>query len=531
MSYYSRANFLKNRRSYYENPFSNSSKLPATTQLVPVSVDAHSTKAWPTLHFMPFFVIIIPIFIAFRHQIMRLLETITGILDSFFRLTERGTTVAAEVRAGTASFLTLSYLLFVNPQIMAVAGVSHDDAVLATALSAALACFIVGIGGNLPFACAPGLGLSAYLAFGLVTSGSMDLAMALTICWWSGILVLFVTVTGLAHLLMKLVPHPIKLAIVVGMGLLIAMIGMVSIGLIVSNPKTLVELGDVTDVELQLSCIGILLVANLLYHNVKGAILLGIAILTVVSWTISSSWPTSIFQVPEYVPKDYWRPLSIFDLSQASVTVPAIMSFLLICIFDISGVMFGLATLAGLADEETGDVPGSVWPFIASGMGTLLAGWIGSTPVIVCVECAAGVREGGRTGLTAVVVGAYFCVSVFLAPLFSAVPDAATAPVLVLVGVMMMGESAKIHWDNMNDALPAFLTIILMPLTYSITNGMIFGILASCGFYFTTGQFLKDAKMLKRKLSTSFDDNETIEQQCMLIDSPNGKIVNEYGSV
>jgi adenine/guanine/hypoxanthine permease len=440
---------------------------------------------------------------------MTLFSKIHQCLDGYFLLTERGTTIATEFRAGTASFLTLSYVLLVNPHIMNLAGVRHDDAVFATAVSSAISCIMVGLLGNLPFGLAPGLGLSAYLTFGLVQSEVCTLSEALTASWWSGVFVLVISLTGLAGLLMRTVPHSIKLAIVVGMGLLIAMIGMVSIGLIVANPKTLVELGDVFgSVDIQLSLVGILLVASLLYHNVKGAILIAIALLTVTAWTMNQSWPTTIFELPQYHTNNFWTPFVIFDWDRVAVFGPAIGAFVLICIFDVSGVVFGLATLGGIIHPTTGDVPGSLWVFIASSVGTLVAAWTGSTPIIVCVESASGVREGGRTGLTAVVIGLYFALSIFLAPLFSAVPEVATAPVLVMVGVMMMGESAKIPWENMNDALPAFLTMILMPLTYSITNGMIFGLLTSAAFYFTTGQFLYDAKKLHRTLSNAGESEE-----------------------
>lgn len=431
-------------------------------------------------------------------------------LDRYFLLSERNTSIATEFRAGTASFLTLSYLLLVNPQIMAQAGVAHDVAVFATALSAAISCFIVGIFGNLPFGCAPGLGLSAYLTFGLVQANLCTLSEALTACWWSGVFVLLVTISGVTKFLMKVVPQAIKYAIVVGMGLLIAMIGLVSVGFIVANPKTLVELGDVwEDPELMICLGGILLVASLLYHNVKGAILIGIAFLTVLIWTIRHSWPETIFQIPELPASEYWEPMILFDLSKASVLYPAVGAFVLICIFDISGVMFGLATMGGIIKDD-GEIPGSQWVFVASSVGTLVAAWTGSTPIIVCVECASGVREGGRTGLTAVFIGLYFTASIFLSPLFESVPDIATAPVLVLVGVMMMGESAKISWQNMNEALPAFLTIILMPLTYSITNGMIFGLLFAAGFYFTSGHFFSDVLSVLGPCQTPDDEGDRL---------------------
>ena len=445
-------------------------------------------------------------------------------IDEYFKLSARQTSLAQEFRAGTATFLTLSYLLLVNPQIMVQAGVSHDDAVFSTALSAATACFIVGLFGNLPFGCAPGLGLSAYLTFGLVQANLCTLAEALTACWWSGVFVFLVAISGIARLLMKIVPEAIKLAIVVGMGLLIAMIGMVSVGLIEANPKTLVELGDVAnDGSLQLTLAGILLVASLLYHDVKGGILIGIIVLTVTVWTLDGSWPTRIFDVPDYHVKPYWEPMVVFDWSKAAVLYPAICSFVLICVFDISGVMFGLATLAGLMQDD-GEIPGSLWAFLASAGGTLVAAWTGSTPIIVCVECASGVREGGRTGVTAIVVGAYFVLSIFLAPLFSTVPDVATAPVLVLVGVLMMESSASISWKNMNDALPAFLTLILMPLTYSITNGMIMGLLASAGFYFTTGKFFLDAKAIYQSITVR--SHEATDEEA-LVTNQDG---SSYGS-
>ena len=248
---------------------------------------------------------------------------------------------------------------------------------------------------------------------------------------------------------------------------------------------------------------------------------------------MNQSWPTAIFDVPKFHANDYCHPLVILDIERISAFGPAIGAFALICIFDISGVMFGLATLGNIIDPTTGEISGSIWAFIASAVlgmfedslqkiasagGTMIAAWTGSTPIIVGVECAAGVREGGRTGLTAIVIGLYFVLSIFLAPLFSAVPEIATAPVLVMVGVMMMGESAKIQWENMNEALPAFLTIILMPLTYSITNGMIFGLVTSFAFYFTTGQFFSDARKWHRTLIRFGTTNEA-----------EGLVVNDNG--
>ena len=429
-------------------------------------------------------------------------------IDSFFLISERGSSIAQEVRAGTASFLTLSYLLLVNPQIMTEAGVPHSDALFATAVSAAVSCFILGFGGNLPFGCAPGLGSSAYLAFGLVQAQLCSLSEALTACWWSGVLVLLVCLCGLATFVMNTVPRAIRFAIVVGMGMLIAMIGMLSVGMIVANPKTLVELGDVFgDRTVQLSLGGFLLVGSLMYHDIKGGVLIGMCALTVLDWVLNNTWPEAITEMPRIPQGDYLVDLFVlFDPMKAKVLLTATLAFVLICVFDVSGVMFGLSTLAGLRDENE-HIPGAPWAFIATAVGTMVAAAYGSTPIILCVEGASGVREGGRTGLTAIVIGLYFVLSLFLAPLFEAVPNIATAPVLVLVGALMMPESAKIDWSTMDNALPAFLTIVLMPMTYSITNGMIMGIVTSVGFYFTTGRFVVDLQRLRRGPS-SLNDNE-----------------------
>jgi len=416
-------------------------------------------------------------------------------LDNFFKITERGSTISTEIRAGTASFFTLSYLLLVNPQIMGKAGVAQSDAVIGTALSSAISCFMVGFFANLPFGMAPGLGLSAYLSFSLVQANLATLEDSLTAVFTTGILLFIVALTGFTTLLMRIVPECVKYGIVMGMGLLIAMIGMVFVDLIVANDDTLVGLGDITeDIQLQLTIFGVILVGTLVYHDIKGGILIGIAVVALLLWTITSSFPTQIADLPVFRNEHFIQLELMFDPSKAAVLWTAVGCFLLICVFDISGVMFGLSTMGGLIEEDTGHIPGNLWVFFASAVGTCVAAIFGSTPIICCIETASGIKEGGRTGLTACVIGCYFLLSLFLSPLFAAIPNAATAPVLILVGTMMMGESSKIEWHDMSKALPAFLTAILMPLTYSITTGMIFGLGTAAAFYVTTGQCFNDIK-------------------------------------
>jgi adenine/guanine/hypoxanthine permease len=284
-------------------------------------------------------------------------------------------------------------------------------------------------------------------------------------------------------------------------------IGMVSVQLVVPNDDTLVGLGDMTSLTLQLTMAGMLLVATLIYWDIKGGILIGIAVIAVAQWWIDSDWPTEIAQLPVFNNNAYINPSVMWDSEKAPLLWTAVGVFLLICVFDISGVMFGLATLGGLIRQD-GHIPGNIWVFIASASGTITASFFGSTPIICCVETASGIKEGGRTGLTAITIGLYFMLALFLAPLFSAIPNDATAPVLILVGVMMMGESAKVEWHDMSQALPAFLTLILMPLTYDITNGMIFGLAASAGFYVTKGQFFVDIKTCLTKRDSGEDGEE-----------------------
>lgn len=258
--------------------------------------------------------------------------------------------------------------------------------------------------------------------------------------------------------------------------------------LIEANPKTLVELGDLSDWKLQVCLLGLILVGTLIIHDVKGGILICIATLTIFFWQVEDTYPQKWVELPTIQSpiSEKISLASLFDGEIAGVMYPAIAAFLIICIFDISGVIFGLSSLAGLTDD--GESPPSLWPFLGSVAGTIIAALIGSTPIICTVECAAGIKEGGRTGLTAVFISFYFLASLFLAPLFSAVPEQATAPILILIGAMMMGDSRKIDWDDMGSALPAFLTIVMMPLTYSITDGMVFGLVTAACFYVTSGE-------------------------------------------
>lgn len=425
-------------------------------------------------------------------------SSLTNWLERTFSLQERDTNVATEVRAGLATFLTMCYILLVNPQLLSKLGISPTAVVVSTALSSATASFLAGYFGNLPLGLAPGVGLSAYLTYGLVMGNGLSVQEAFTTCFVSGVILLVFSLTGVSQVIMKLIPRSVKLATIVGMGLQIALVGMTSVHLVVPNAQTIVGLGDLSDPHIWMSLAGLILIGSLLFHEVPGGILIGILVITVATWSLEHSYPAAYVQLP-----DLWATMSD---SSAYVSLAGfdpvkcaqgIAAFLFIGIIDVSGVIFGMASLADLIDDH-GAVPGATASFVAVSVGSIVSALTGGTPVIVYVESATGIKEGGRSGLTAVVVGALFLVSLFLAPVLGSIPVTATSPVAILIGAMMMSQAKEIDWNNMSEAIPGFLTLIIMPFTFSITNGIVFGLIAAFAFHVTTGQAYRDLMALCR---------------------------------
>ena len=348
-----------------------------------------------------------------------------------------------------------------------------------TALCSAVGCIVCGLMANVPFGLAPGTGLTVYLTYGLVLNNVMTLQQGMTTCFFSGIALAICSLIRVSKLVINATPDPIKNATVVGMGLLIAVIGMKSINLVVANELTLVGLGNLWDYNIWLAIGGLILTASLLYHEITGAILIGIVLLTFIVWGINKSGPHAIIEIP-HLELSIPELISFQNLDSSQVS--AVVAFLFVAIFDIAGVMFGMSKEANLLKED-GSTDGDIWVFLAASIGTMVGAMTGSSPIIVQVETISGIKEGGRTGLTAVTIGCLFASSVFLAPVFSAVPPTATAPILMLVGAMMMEGVKRIDWTTFSHAIPAFLTIAMMPFSFSITNGIIFGIGTSFYFY------------------------------------------------
>lgn len=393
----------------------------------------------------------------------------------FFQLEAHGTTVRTEVVAGLTTFMTMAYILIVNPGILSAAGMDAGGVFTATAIASAVATLVMGLWAKLPFALAPGMGLNAFFAFGVVLGMGYSWQMALTAVFIEGIIFIILTAFNIREAIINSIPENVKKAVSVGIGLFIAFIGLQGAGLIVNDDATLVTIGTITGGTGLLAIIGLFIMGILLALKVRGALLIGIVLTTIIGI------PMGITQLPS----GSWMPPSPagvffqFDFSQLlSVDMLVVLfTFLFVDMFDTVGTLIGVSTKAGLIDED-GKIPRVKQALFADAIGTAFGAVMGTSTVTTYVESASGVSEGGRTGLTAVVTAALFVVALFLSPLFLMVPGAATAPALVLVGLFMMSPVKEIDFSDYTEAIPAFLTIIIMPLSYSIAEGIMFGMLS-----------------------------------------------------
>ncbi|WP_326713631.1 NCS2 family permease [Streptomyces sp. NBC_01474] len=422
-------------------------------------------------------------------------------LDRYFRITARGSTYSREVRGGFATFFTMAYILVLNPIILGSAkdkfGHQLDGAelVTATALVAAVMTVIMGVGGNLPLALAAGLGLNAVVAFQIAPLMSWPDAMGLIVL--EGLLICVLVVTGLREAVMRAIPQPLKQAISVGIGLFIAFIGFVDAGFVTRIPDIArstvpVQLGGTGTLSgwpVLVFCLGVLLTIGLLARKVKGAILISIVVMTVVSVIINSaadvkSWglttpeiPDDVFAAPDFGLLGDFSLLGAFGRTGALTVILLVFTLILSDFFDTMGTVVGITAEAGLLDEK-GQVPNLGRVLLIDGAAAVAGGAASASSSTTYIESAAGVGEGARTGFANLVTGGLFALALFLSPLLTIVPLQAAAPALVAVGFLMMTQVKHIDWDRYDIAVPAFLTIAVMPFTYSITNGIGVGFLA-----------------------------------------------------
>lgn len=377
-----------------------------------------------------------------------------------------------EVMAGITTFLTMAYILAVNPNILGETGMDKGALFTTTVLMAALPTIFMALYAKLPLALAPGMGLNAFFAYTVCAVMGYTWQFALTAVFLEGLVFLLLTVTNLREKIVDVIPNTLKNAIGAGIGLYIAFIGLKSAGVIVDNPATLVSLGKLSTSNAILALIGIVITSVLLIKNVKGALLWGILITTLIGIPLGETKIDKVFSIPPSVDPIFLK----FEWSHVFTKDMAVIvfTFLFVDLFDCIGTVIGVANRANMVKAD-GKIPRLKEIFMVDSLSTAAGAAMGTSTVAVYVESAAGVNEGGRTGLTSMVTGACFLLALFFAPLFLAIPLAATTPVLVLVGLMMMGSVLKIDFSDYSEAIPAFVCVLLMPLTYSISEGVVLG--------------------------------------------------------
>ena len=395
-------------------------------------------------------------------------------LQKLFGFVPSSMTVKREVIAGITTFLTMAYILAVNPSILSDAGMDKGAVFTATVISSVLATLVMAMYAKLPFALAPGMGLNAFFAYTVVLTMGYSWQFALTAVFIEGIIFILLTLTGLRQKIVDSMPLVLRRAISPGIGFFIAFIGLKNAGIVSASPATFVTMGNLHDPAVLLAAFGILLSAVLLIKKVTGALLIGILVTTVIGIPLGVTHFSSVLDVPPsiapVVMKFEWHNVLSFDMAIC------VLTFLFIDMFDTIGTLLGVSHRAGMVDEK-GNIPHLTEAFMADAIGTAAGAMLGTSTVTTYVESASGVNAGGRSGLTSFTTAICFVLALFLAPLFLAIPAQATAPALVLVGVMMMTDVSKLHLGDFADAVPAFVCIALMPLTYSISDGILMGLI------------------------------------------------------
>ena len=426
---------------------------------------------------------------------------LAGLPERLFKLSKHGTTVRIELLAGVTTFVTMVYIIFVNPQMMAEAGMDQGASFVATCLAAALACLFMGLYANWPVGLAPGMGMNAFFTYTVVGSMGYSWQAGLGAVFLSGILFVIISVTPLRSWMLRSIPMNLRIAMGCGVGLFIGFVGLKDGGIIVAHPNTFLTLGDLTKLEPMLAALGFLLVAGLSVRAIPGAILLGILAVTAIGIGAGLTPYQGLVSAPPGVASTLLQldVAGAIDLAMVGV----ITAFLFVNLFDTTGTLMGVATRAQLIDAQ-GKIYNLDRALKADSASSVVGALLGCTPVTSYVESTAGIASGGRTGLTAVTVGGLFLLAVFFAPLARMVPEFATAGALIFVAILMLSGMKRLDWDDLTELAPALLTIVMIPLTFSIADGIAIGFIAyaiikciagkwqdvSAGAWFLTAIFL-----------------------------------------
>ncbi|MFN0110390.1 MAG: NCS2 family permease [Blastocatellia bacterium] len=396
----------------------------------------------------------------------------TNVLDRAFKLRENNTTIRTEVAAGITTFLTMAYIIFVNPTILSEAKVPFAGAMFATCISAAIGSLMMGLIANYPFALAPGMGLNAYFTYSVVGAMGYDWRVAMGAVFISGVIFLILTLARIRAMIVDAIPMTMKTAVAAGIGLFIAFIGLKNAGIIVASPATFVTLGHVVSKPVALALAGLLITGVLMARGFKSAIIIGILTVTVAAIAFKlTPLPTGIVQMPDW--RSTFGQLDIRGALKIGL-FDVVFVFLFVDLFDTIGSLMGLGRQAGYLTAD-GKMPRVNRALFADAIATIAGSLFGTSTVVTYIESATGVSEGGRTGLTATVVAGLFLLAAFFSPIAGAIPPIATAPALIIVGALMISAVKAIDWDDLTEAIPAFLTILAMPLTFSIANGLALG--------------------------------------------------------
>ena len=407
-------------------------------------------------------------------------------VDNFFKTKSHNTDIQTEIVAGITTFITMAYIIFVNPQMMAQTGMDHGAIFVGTCLAAAVACLFMGLFANWPVGLAPGMGLNAFFTYTVVGEMGYAWETALGAVFIAGVLFFIMSITPLRRWMLDSIPLNLRIAMGAGVGLFIGFIGLKNGGIIISDGATFLSLGDFTNSSTLLAGLGFLLIAILSIRKIPGAIIIGILTVTLLSIILNLVEFDGIFALPPDVTPVFLE-LDIFgalDIAMISV----IVSFLFVNLFDTAGTLFGVASRANFLDE-TGNIKNMDKALKADSSSSVFGSFFGCAPVTSYVESSAGIETGGRTGLTAVVVGILFLLATFLSPFAAAVPAYATSGALIYVAILMLSGMEKLNWDDQSELLPALVMVVMIPLTFSIANGIALGFLAYVSIKVFIGKF------------------------------------------
>ncbi|EDD8042823.1 adenine permease AdeP [Salmonella enterica] len=408
-----------------------------------------------------------------------------GMLERVFKLREHGTTARTEVIAGFTTFLTMVYIVFVNPQILGVAGMDTSAVFVTTCLIAAFGSILMGLFANLPVALAPVMGLNAFFAFVVVQAMGLPWQVGMGAIFWGAVGLLLLTIFRVRYWMIANIPVSLRVGITSGIGLFIGMMGLKNAGVIVANPETLVSIGNLTSHSVLLGVLGFFIIAILASRNIHAAVLVSIIVTTLLGWMMGDVHYNGIVSAPPSVTSvvGHVDLAGSFNLGLAGV----IFSFMLVNLFDSSGTLIGVTDKAGLADAK-GKFPRMKQALFVDSISSVTGAFVGTSSVTAYIESSSGVSVGGRTGLTAVVVGILFLLVIFLSPLAGMVPPYAAAGALIYVGVLMTSSLARVNWQDLTESVPAFITAVMMPFSFSITEGIALGFISYCVMKIGTGR-------------------------------------------